>query len=304
MCRILSYLGSPVLLDHLLYAPDSSLLNQTTAAQMLSMLNLAGFGMAAWDPSSHEPHMPYRYRTTQVAVFDRNLKELASKLQVGALLAHIRGVPMTSTVQVNEQNVHPFRFNNVPLAMAHNGDLAGFREMRFDLLPHVRPEFAQAISGSTDSEWIYALVASALPDPGAINAPEAILAAIRQALTIIRTVRDRHGITRSSSANLMFCDGVNLVAVRYTFDFGRFEASQLQGTTDFLSMWYSFGADYGHHDGEWKLTGGATRADSIVVASEPLTRDFATWIEVPEYSALVVRSDGSRRFAEIHALDV
>jgi glutamine amidotransferase len=304
MCRILSYLGSPVLLDHLLYAPDSSLLNQTTAAQMLSMLNLAGFGMAAWDPSSHEPHMPYRYRTTQVAVFDRNLKELASKLQVGALLAHIRGVPMTSTVQVNEQNVHPFRFNNVPLAMAHNGDLAGFREMRFDLLPHVRPEFAQAISGSTDSEWIYALVASALPDPSAINAPEAILAAIRQTLTIIRTVRDQHGITRSSSANLMFCDGINLVAVRYTFDFGRFEASQLQGTTDFLSMWYSFGADYGLHDGEWKLTGGASQADSIVVASEPLTRDFATWIEVPEYSALVVRSDGSRRFAEIHALDV
>ncbi len=304
MCRILSYLGSPVLLDHLLYAPDSSLLNQTTAAQMLSMLNLAGFGMAAWDPSSHEPHMPYRYRTTQVAVFDRNLKELANKLQVGALLAHIRGVPMTSTVQVNEQNVHPFRFNNVPLAMAHNGDLAGFREMRFDLLPHVRPEFAQAISGSTDSEWIYALVASALPDPNAINAPEAILAAIRQALTIIRKVRDRHGITRSSSANLMFCDGINLVAVRYTFDFGRFEASQLQGTTDFLSMWYSFGADYGLHDGEWKLTGGASHANSIVVASEPLTRDFATWIEVPEYSALVVRSDGSRRFAEIHALDV
>lgn len=114
MCRILSYMGTPVLLDHLLYAPDSSLLNQTTAAQMLSMLNLAGFGMAAWDPSSHEPHLPYRYRTTQVAVFDRNLKELAGKLRVGALLAHIRGVPMTSTVQVNEQNVHPFCFHGVP----------------------------------------------------------------------------------------------------------------------------------------------------------------------------------------------
>ena len=304
MCRILSYMGTPVLLDHLLYAPDSSLLNQTTAAQMLSMLNLAGFGMAAWDPFSHEPHVPYRYRTTQVAVFDRNLKELAGKLRVGALLAHIRGVPMTSTVQVNEQNVHPFRFNGVPLAMAHNGDLAGFREMRFALLPHVRPEFAQAISGSTDSEWIYALVASALPDPGAINSPEAILAAIRSALATIRAVRERHGITRSSSANLMFCDGVNLVAVRYTFDFGRFEASQLQGTTDFLSMWYTFGADYGLHDGEWKLTGGAAQADSIVVASEPLTRDFATWIEVPEYTALVVRGDGDRRYAQIHALDV
>ncbi|MFZ4690163.1 MAG: class II glutamine amidotransferase [Polymorphobacter sp.] len=304
MCRILSYLGSPVLLDHLLYAPDLSLINQTTSAQMLAMLNLAGFGMAAWDPSSHAPHAPFRYRTTQVAVFDRNLKELASKLQVGALLAHIRGVPMTSTVQVNDQNVHPFRFDGVPLAMAHNGDLAGFRDMRFDLVPHVRHEFARAISGSTDSEWIYALVASALPDPGAVNAPEAILAAIRTVLATLRTVRQRHGISRSSSANLIFCDGTNLVAVRYTFDFGRFEATQLQGSSDFLSMWYSFGSDYGHHDGEWKLTGGAARADSIIVASEPLTRDFATWIEVPEYSALVVRNDGSRRFAEIHALDV
>ncbi len=304
MCRILSYLGGPVLLDDLLYAPDSSLLNQTVSAQMLAMLNLAGFGMAAWDPASHEPQAPYRYRTTQVAVFDRNLKELASKLRVGALLAHIRGVPLTSTVQVNDQNVHPFRFDGVPLAMAHNGDLAGFRDMRFDLVPHVRPEFARAISGSTDSEWIYALVASALPDPGAVNAPEAILAAIRSALATIRTVRERHGIDRSSSANLIFCDGTNLVAVRYTFDFGRFAASQMQGSAEFLSMWYTFGADYGLHDGEWKLTGGAGQADSILVASEPLTRDFATWIEVPEYSALVVRNDGARRFAEIHALEV
>lgn len=304
MCRILSYLGGPVLLDDLLYAPDSSLLNQTIAAQMLAMLNLAGFGMAAWDPSSHEPQAPYRYRTTQVAVFDRNLKELASKLRVGALLAHIRGVPLTSTVQVNDQNVHPFRFDGVPLAMAHNGDLAGFRDMRFDLVPHVRPEFARAISGSTDSEWIYALVVSALPDPGAVNAPDAILAAIRSALATIRTVRERHGIDRSSSANLIFCDGTNLVAVRYTFDFGRFGAGQMQGSAEFLSMWYTFGADYGLHDGEWKLTGGAGQADSILVASEPLTRDFATWIEVPEYSALVVRNDGARRFAEIHALEI
>jgi glutamine amidotransferase len=188
--------------------------------------------------------------------------------------------------------------------MAHNGDLAGFRDMRFDLVPHVRPEFARAISGSTDSEWIYALVASALPDAYAINSPEAILDAIRDALTTIRKVRERHGITRSSSANLIFCDGTNLVAVRYTFDFGLFDVSQLQGSADFLSMWYTFGRDYGLHDEEWKLIGGAAQANSIVVASEPLTRDFATWIEVPEYSALVARNDGSRRIAEIHALSV
>jgi len=304
MCRILSYLGSPVLLDHLLYAPDSSLLNQTISAQMLAMLNLAGFGMAAWDPSSYQPEAPFRYRTTQVALFDRNLKTLASKLEVAALLAHIRGVPYNSSVQINEQNVHPFRFEGMPLAMAHNGDLASFRDMRFDLVRHLKPEVAKQVQGSTDSEWIYALTVSALDDPYRVNQPETILAAIRQALGTIRQLRESHGITRSSSANLIFCDGVNLVAVRFTFDFGCFDAAALQGSTDFLSMWYTFGRDYGLHADEWKLTGGAATADSVIVASEPLTRDFATWIEVPEYSALVVRRDGSRRFTEIHALEI
>lgn len=304
MCRILSYLGEPVLLDHLLYAPDSSLLNQTISAQMLAMLNLAGFGMTAWDPASHVPEAPFRYRTTQVALFDRNLKALASKLRVAGLLAHIRGVPYNSSVQINEQNVHPFRFEGVPLAMAHNGDLAGFREMRFELAGHVKPEFAHQIQGSTDSEWIYALAISALEDPYRVNEPDAILEAIRHALGLIRAARERHGVTRSSSANLIFCDGVNLVAVRFTFDFGRFAAGALQGSTSFLSMWYTFGRDYGLHDEEWKLIGGPQAADSVIVASEPLTRDFATWIEVPEYSALVVRSEGARRRVETHALEI
>ena len=304
MCRILSYLGTPVLLENLLYAPDSALLSQIIHAQMLDMLNLAGVGLAAWDEASHAPSSPFTYRTTQVGLFDRNLKLLASKIAPHAVLAHIRGVPYNSSVQINEQNVHPFKFDRVPLTMAHNGDLAGFRAMRFELAGHLRPEIAQHIQGSTDSEWLYALTVSGLADPYRIAEPEELLAAIRGTLATVREARSRHGITRSSSANLIFCDGINLVAVRYTFDFGRFEQARLQGTTQFLSMWYTFGRDYGLHDGEWKLTGGAANADSIIVASEPLTRDFATWIEVPEYSALVVRRDGRRRRAEVHALDV
>jgi len=304
MCRILSYLGTPVLLEDLLYAPDSALLNQIIHAQMLDMLNLAGFGMAAWDPASHAPASPFLYRTTQVGLFDRNLKLLASKVAPHAVLAHIRGVPYNSSVQINEQNVHPFKFDRVPLAMAHNGDLAAFRQMRFDLAPYVAPALAPHIQGSTDSEWLYALTVSGLSDPYRIPDPDELLAAIRRTLTLVREVRAKHGITRSSSSNLIFCDGVNLVAVRYTFDFGRFDHARLQGTMQYLSMWYTFGRDYGIHDDEWKLVGGAAEADSVIVASEPLTRDFATWIEVPEYSALVVRRDGERRRAEIHALEV
>ncbi len=304
MCRMIGYLGTPVPVDQLIIAPDSALLKQTIDAQMLTMLNLAGFGLAAWDASSHHPGTPFAYRSTQVAVFDRNLQALAHKVRANAMIAHVRGVPYNPGVQISEQNVHPFRFDGVRLAMAHNGDLAGFREMRFDLIEHVKPEFARRIQGSTDSEWIYALTVSALDDPSQLSEPDELFRAIAHALGVIRKVRDRRGIRQSSSTNLIACDGHSLVATRFTFDFGRYENKPLQGSSDYLSQWYTLGRDYGCHDGDWKMTGGAANADSVIVASEPLTRDISTWVEVPEYSALVVRTGDGRRHADVVALDV
>ncbi len=49
MCRALAYLGQPVLLDSLLYQPDSALVKQSFMPKMLHLLNLAGFGLKAWD---------------------------------------------------------------------------------------------------------------------------------------------------------------------------------------------------------------------------------------------------------------
>lgn len=110
MCRGLMYLGRPVLVDHLLYQPDNSLIKQTHASQMLAMLNLAGFGMAAWDPDSHRPQTPFQYRSAHVPIFDKNLKSMAEKLRVSALLAHVRGVPYHEQVTIGEQNAHPFLY--------------------------------------------------------------------------------------------------------------------------------------------------------------------------------------------------
>jgi glutamine amidotransferase len=304
MCRLLGYIGAPVLLEDLLYAPDSSLLKQTVAPQQIAMLNLAGFGLAAWDPTSHNPDKPFVYRNTEVAVFDRNLQVLSQKIRTNAVVAHLRGVPYHSSVQINQQNVHPFMFEGARLAVAHNGDLAAFEEMRFDLLAHIRPEMARCIRGSTDSEWIYALIVSALPDPSGPLQPADILRAIDSALTAIRKVRDRLGIRRSSSVNLVACDGANLVATRFIFDFGCFDQNPLQGSIDYTTQWYTVGRGYGFHDEEWKMTGGAANADSVLVASEPLTRDVSTWVEVPEYSALMVCERAGRREAQVVSLNV
>ena len=49
--------------------------------------------------------------------------------------------------------------------LAHNGHLRQFSRMRYSLVEHVLPELAQRIEGTTDSEWIYALILSQLDDP-------------------------------------------------------------------------------------------------------------------------------------------
>ena len=59
----------------------------------------------------------------------------------------------------------------------------------------------------------------------------------------------------------------------------------------------------GTHDGEFQTVGGAANTNSVIVSSEPLTRDTSTWVEVPEYSMLTVvpKDDGQH---EIRILSI
>ena len=307
MCRALLYLGQPVLLDNLLFRPDSALVRQSMMPRMLNMLNLAGFGLRAWDPSSHDPQHPFSYYSLALPVFDRNLQNLAHKIRSNCVLAHVRGVAYSSRVEIALQNVHPFHFGDIPLVLAHNGDLAGIDRMKPLLAAHVRPEYLAQIHGTTDSEWIYALFLSQLADPHAALEEAKALDALQRTLGILRDVRAQLGIELSSSVNLFITNGRQLVATRYCFDFGCYgteDPSKVhEANVNFLSLWYTLGRDYALHDGEWKMVGGAENADSIIVASEPLTKDIAAWVELPEYGALFAEIRGGRPRVSLRLLD-
>jgi predicted glutamine amidotransferase len=289
MCRALLYLGEPVVLDNLLFQPDSALVRQSYMPKMLHLLNLAGFGMRAWDPGSRDPEVPFSYASDALPVFDRNLKGLAEKIAASCVLAHVRGVAYDTRVEISVQNVHPFQFEGVPLALAHNGDLARFPEMKPLLLRHVKPDFARQVRGSTDSEWIYALLVSRLKAPEKRPGSDELHQALQQTLQILREVRAELGIATASPVNLFLTDGTQLAAVRYCFDFGCYPPAPeefVAGHLSYYSLWYTAGRGYGLHEGEWKMTGGSENATSVLVASEPLTRDTNAWVEVPEYSML------------------
>ena len=288
MCRVLGYLGRPIPLAHLLYETDSSLVRQAYSPRMMAVfLNLAGFGMTAWDPDSVHPDEPFTYKVTTLPLFDRNLRNLAQKISPTCLLAHVRGVTDSEDEVIAQQNLHPFRFHDLNVTLAHNGHLREFARMRYDLVEHVRPEFIRRIEGTTDSEWIYALVLSQLEDPHGMPEAAKIVEATVKALSILRAVRERNEIRTSSPLNLFISTGRCLVATRFSFDYGWYPENDTLLETDlpYVSLWYTVGHEYVERAGEWTMVG-ADRASSLLIASEPLTSDTSSWLEAPEYSLL------------------
>jgi glutamine amidotransferase len=287
MCRVLAYLGEPISLAHVLYETDSSLVRQSYSPRMMNkFLNLAGFGMVAWDPRSVRSEDPFTYRVTALPAFDRNLRSLAAKLAPTCLTAHVRGVTWSEHDVVAETNLHPFRFHGARVALAHNGHLREFARMRYDLVEHIGPELAQRIEGTTDSEWIYALVLAQLDDPWGLPEARELADAAAAALRILRAVRARHGIDTSSPVNLCLTTGEALVATRFSFDYGWYpdEDALLETDLPYCSLWFTVGGEYVQRNGGSAMTGDNAR--SLLIASEPLTIDTSTWLEVPEYTMI------------------
>ena len=70
----------------------------------------------------------------------------------------------------------------------------------------------------------------------------------------------------------------------------------LETDLPFVSLWYAIGGEYTDRDGDWQMTAG-DRARSVIIASEPLTTDHSSWLEVPEYSMLT--AELTRRRARV-----
>src|SRR5918995_3126972 len=152
MCRILAYLGEPLPVQNLLFDTDNSLVRQSYSPRMMNtFLNLAGFGMKAWDPTSLRPEDPFTYRATTLPSFDRNLRFIASKVASTCLVAHVRGVTYSGEAVVADTNLHPFHFVGARVVLAHNGHLRRVRAMRYSAIEAVRPRPAPRHDGNPHS---------------------------------------------------------------------------------------------------------------------------------------------------------
>lgn len=297
MCRLLGYLGDDLQVSALITDSDSSLTRQATDSSVQNFMNVAGTGFKAWENGSIYEDEPYTYKSIELPMYDRTLMGLTKKLKANCVLGHIRATVYGNLSLVNTTNVHPFQFTGTKIALAHNGGLTDFPKMKFALAAKCKPEIANKVEGTTDSEWIYALFLSMLDDPFANHTSEEIANAASKTIQEIKTLRDQFHIDTHSVINLIISNGKSMIATCFTYDFGCYEGivSPAVLSPQMHSLWYTAGDKFGEHDGNWAMSDGNNdgTSTSIIIASEPLTRNDSSWFEIQKYSMAVIdRIDG------------
>jgi len=303
MCRVLTYLGEPILIEALLSKPDNSLIKQSYAPKFMSHIqNLAGFGMSVWNKDLLSSSEPFIFKTLELPFFSHNLIRISRQIQSGSFMAHVRGIRYEQTERVSTANTHPFLYNGFKAALAHNGDLAGFDQMKYDLIKHIKPDIAKRIQGTTDSEWMYAVFTSQLENPEEFCGVDELLDAVTKTFKILKLVKKKNNLTLSSPVNLFISSADCVLATRFVFNFGSFPTEFTSSHMAYHSLWYTYGTRYGYFDGEHKMIGEDGNKCSVIISSEPLTTDTTTWIEVPEYTAITAERVSDKIQVKLHDL--
>ncbi|MEH1015744.1 ergothioneine biosynthesis protein EgtC [Micromonospora sp. CPCC 206060] len=154
MCRHLAYLGPPVTLATLLYAPPHSLVRQSWAPRDMrggGTVNADGFGVG-WYPAGAD--QPVRYRRAEPIWGDPALAALAGVTTAGAVLAAVRsatvGMPVVATAAA------PFGAER--WLFSHNGVVAGWPDSVTGLAGALPVRDLLTLDAPTDAALLWALV--------------------------------------------------------------------------------------------------------------------------------------------------
>jgi predicted glutamine amidotransferase len=262
MCRWMGWSGQSVPIEELLFKPKHGLIDQSLHSRMgVETTNGDGFGLG-WYGARETPGV---YHGVAPAWGDANLRELAAHIESPLFLAHVRA---TTGTAIQETNCHPFRHGR--WLFVHNGVIAGFHEMRRELMLAVDPALFANISGSTDSEVLFhiALTFGLEDDP---------IGALERAIGLVEETAARHGIAEPVQASIGVSDGVKLWAIRYASS----------GAP--RSLFVSADADAVRrlHPENPRLQ--RLRDEDRLVVSEPLADLEGVWKEIPPSSAVIVQ---------------
>ena len=271
MCRWMAWYGQPVLIDELLFKSQHGLIDQSLHSRLgVEATNGDGFGLG-WYGGGEGPGV---YHSVSPAWGDANLRELAAHIESPLFLAHVRA---TTGTAIQETNCHPFRHGQ--WLFVHNGVVAGFHEMRRELMLAVDPALFAEIEGSTDSEVLFYLALT-------FGLADDAVAALERMIGFVEATAERHGIENALQTSIGVSNGERLWAVRYSTE-GRSRSLFTSADADSLRRL---------HPDNPRLQ--RVRDEDRLVVSEPFSDLPGVWNEVPESTVVIVQpgADEQRPF--------
>jgi len=307
---MLIYKGEPISLDALLVRPEHSLVCQSRDAtyhpgcgdKRNIRVNGDGFGVA-WYVKGKENRGACVLKSKGPAWNSSHLINIAEFMESSLVFGHVRAASDTGTfdeagVQLSgnnsEGNCHPFKFG--VYTFMHNGSIPCFSAVRRKILACLTDDIFHMIGGSTDSEHIFALVLNEIEDFSTrLSAKELSSAVLKGFQKLLELCAEAfEGDCPAMSLNICFTDGVHAIATRY-----RNSARQQPP-----SMYFKTGRDF-HctSDGEFKATREGTR--SVILLSEPLTKDPSAWALVPKNHMVIIEGrQGENCVKNINLVDM
>ncbi|NES67276.1 MAG: ergothioneine biosynthesis protein EgtC [Okeania sp. SIO2D1] len=253
MCRLLGYLGEPILLESIVSQPEHSLIAQGYQPREMkeALLNADGFGVGWYHHQKQT--LPFTYKNIQPIWNDINLNSLGRYIESGCIISYVRSATPGQGIDVS--NCQPFSYKNI--LFTHNGYIDKFR---FTLYQEIRDYLKEIpyllIKGNTDSEHIFALLINEMLSNIGIGCN--FKHALQEILGILTEIAQTKEI--KFLANTIITDGHKLVASRFA-----------QGATPPSLYWLK---DDPHFP------------NAVIIASEPLF--LGRWQKFPEQSIVTV----------------
>ena len=263
MCRWLAYSGSPIALEELLYKPEHSLIDQSLHARLgVETTNGDGFGVGWYGAGASTPVL---FRSIVPVWNDRNLREIAGRVESPLFLAHVRA---STGSAVQQTNSHPFRYGR--WLWAHNGLVRDFLRVKRALALCVDESLYACIEGSTDSELLFylALTLGLEDDPPS---------AVERMVGLVEDTGHQHGIEHPIQMTVATTDGESVWAFRYSSE-GRSRSLYYSSAVRTLRELYP------ERPFPYEVSD-----ETRIIVSEPLVDLAGAWNEVPESSYGLLR---------------
>ena len=275
MCRFVFYRGAPIRLSSLVTEPAHSIIHQSYHSnERAEPLNGDGFGISWYAPKIS--NRPVIFKDISPAWNNQNLTNLAPVIRSPCIVAHVRAA--TPGLPVSQLNCHPFSWGR--FSFAHNGEIGGFRKIRRKIQSRLSEEAFDMLKGSTDSEHLFALFASKYDRMSKKSKLEAMASALSEAIATVESVKRQSGVIAVSTLNLVLTDGDLAVITRYVSP----------GEEEPHSLYLHIGAAYECVNGVCRMRNGSDLGNTVLVASEPLSRDSG-WSRVSANSMLLVNKE-------------